>query len=140
MAKKNNALIIAFDQDCLFCNKSILLLAKLDTFNRFYFCKLSQEIKKKASNEHTELIDSILVFKNNLNSTPYTHASALKHICKQSPFLWVLLPIFYLVPIQFLDSLYKTFAKKRYAWFGKNTSCVLENISTIKKKVYNSDR
>ena len=130
MTKTKN-LIIAFDSTCLLCNRAVRLLSILDPLERFYFCILTPDLKQKAPQ-----IDSMLVFKATLDSSPYSQSQALKLLCQNSPYLWPLVPLFFVIPRLFLDILYQKIAKNRYRYFGSTKHCILDHAS-IRKKCYN---
>ena len=132
---KSKKLIIAFDSTCLLCNRAVRLLAMIDPLKRFYFCILTADLKQKAPQ-----IDSMLVFKSTLDTSPYHQSQAVKLLCQNSPFLWPLVPLFFVIPRLFLDILYQKLAKARYRYFGSTKHCVLEHIPSIKKKCYNKSR
>ncbi len=129
---KTTKLIIAFDSTCLLCNRAVRFLSILDPLKRFYFCILTADLKQKAPQ-----IDSMLVFKTTLDSSPYSQSQALKLLCQNSPFLWPLVPLFFIIPRLFLDTLYQKIAKHRYRYFGSTNNCILDR-AEIRKKCYNT--
>ena len=108
-----NHSIIYFDGVCVLCNNSIRFLLKRDHQKRF---KLGF-IQNKTT-EHN--IDSIILV--HKGKKYYYSTAILKSIILLGG-VYNFAVLFYLVPKQARDSLYKYLAKNRYKWFGKYKSC-----------------
>lgn len=110
-----NHSIIYFDGVCFLCSHSIRFLLKRDHQKRF---KIGF-IQNKTPNED---IDSIaLVHK----GKTYYHSTAIIKSLILLGGVYTFAGLFFLVPKQIRDYLYKFIARNRYKWFGKHKSCPL---------------
>ena len=115
--------IIYFDGDCLFCNRSIQLIIKLDRNQRFYFALLRSDYAKKHLNSDLiKKVDSIIY------QTPariYTKSSAVIRIISHLGIGYRFLLIFLLIPVFIRNFFYDLFARYRYQLFGRQDQCTL---------------
>ena len=119
-----NALIL-FDGECMFCNKTIQFILNNDKKERFLFAALRSEIGQYVREWHfgdKPVPDSIiLVDKQGVHLKSTAVLRIFKH-CESTSFLshstgWM--------PTSIRNLFYDTFAKKRYAIFGKSDTCML---------------
>ena len=110
-----NHSLIYFDGVCVLCNNSIRFLLKRDHQKRF---KLGF-IQNKTTDKD---IDSIVLVHKDKN---YHYSTAIIKSLILLGGVYNLAVLFYLIPKQVRDYLYKYLARNRYKWFGKHKSCPL---------------
>ena len=110
-----NHSVIYFDGICILCNHSIRFLIKRDHQKRF---KIGL-IQNKMSGEN---IDSISLVH---NGKTYYHSTAIIKSLILLGGVYTSAGLFFLIPKQIRDALYKLIARNRYKWFGKHKSCPL---------------
>ncbi|MFP3918196.1 thiol-disulfide oxidoreductase DCC family protein [Lysinibacillus telephonicus] len=130
--------IIFFDGDCNFCNKSVQFIIKRDYKGHFRFASLQSTIAENllAHYQHTSRLDSIVLME---NGQLFTESTAVLHICRKLDGLWKVLYIFILFPKPIRNAFYRWFAKNRYRFFGKQSSCIIPT-PEIRKRFLNIDQ
>ncbi len=122
-----NSSLIFFDGVCNLCNKSVQLILRNDTQNKFRFAPLQSSVAKQiisSSGSTLEDKSSIVLFE---NGRIYRHSTAVLRIAKQLRFPFPLLYACILIPIFLRDGIYKWIANNRYRWFGRKESCMVPN-------------
>ncbi len=115
---KQKKRIIIFDGICGLCNKSIDILIKLDTQNRFHYTSNQGEFVKTLDIEPE--LDSIIYYEDGIL---YYKSTAILKILQALGGLWSMTTVFYLIPRILRDAIYDIIAKYRYRIFGKMESC-----------------
>ena len=131
---KDTKWVLAFDSDCFFCSRFIVVLSFIDIFDRLYFCPLTDALRHKQIG-----MDSVLFFKYKQLETMYVEAAALRKLCIHLPLLWVFLPILYCFPLPILNVLYRYIAKNRYRLFGRNRHCNVYQKKTVFRRMLKTD-
>ncbi|WP_284037763.1 thiol-disulfide oxidoreductase DCC family protein [Neobacillus sp. 114] len=116
--------IILFDGVCNLCTSSVQFILKRDPSGHFKFASLQGEtgqylLKKFGLSPD---INSIVFIEN--EKIHFESTAALK-ISRELSGAWKLLNVLFIIPRPIRDLLYKTIAKNRYKWFGKNETCML---------------
>ena len=118
--------LILFDGICNFCNKSILMIIKHDTKDRFVFASLQSDIGKEITNYlgiDISTIDSIILYKPSI--AYYIKSTAAIKIMNQFGGFWKASYIFWIFPEVIRNKVYDFIAKNRYKWFGKKDNCMI---------------
>lgn len=110
--------IIIFDGICVFCNKSIDILMKLDTQKIFRYTSNQGEFVKTLDIKPE--LDSIIYYE---DGTLFYKSTAILKLCQALGGVWKLTTIFYIIPRVIRDFFYDVIAKYRYKLFGKRQSC-----------------
>ena len=117
--------VLLFDGVCNLCNGWVQLVIRNDPEGRFRFAALQsekgQELLKQYGLPHEQFTTLVLIE----NGKVYTRSSAALRIAKQLNGAWPLLYAFIAVPAFLRDGVYNLVAGNRYAWFGKQESCML---------------
>jgi predicted DCC family thiol-disulfide oxidoreductase YuxK len=116
MIKKER--VIIFDGICIFCNKSIDILIKLDKDKLFKYASLEGEYVKGL--DIPKDIDSIIFY---VDGKFYYKSTAILKILRSLGGIGVIANICYIVPRVIRDYCYDIIAKYRYSIFGKIDSC-----------------
>ncbi len=119
-------MIVLFDGECNFCDKSVQFIIKRDPRGIFAFASLQSEAGRQLLKEYQvpEEIDSIILLEPD-NHKYYMKSSAALKICKNLSGLWSMLYFFKLVPKTIRDRVYDLIARNRIKWFGRKDQCML---------------
>ena len=121
--------LILFDGICNFCNKSILMIIKHDTKDKFVFASLQSDIGKEITNYlgiDISTIDSIILYKPSI--AYYIKSTAAIKIMNQFNGLWKTSCFLWIFPEFIRNKVYDFIAKNRYKWFGKKEACMIPTI------------
>lgn len=115
--------VITYDDNCPFCQKSVLLLCWLDWLDRLRFCTLNEKLRALAPQ-----VDSLLLFQEEATklSKIYSQGRAIRKLAQLLPIGWLALPLLHLIPLTLLNSLYSALAKRRQLLSTQN-SCALKH-------------
>ncbi|HIP28179.1 MAG TPA: DUF393 domain-containing protein [Sulfurovum sp.] len=116
MTKKER--VVIFDGFCTLCNKTIKILIKIDKEKILMYTSLQGEYIKKL--DIPQNIDSIIFYQ---EGVLYYKSTAVLKILRSLGGMWVLVNIFYVIPLFIRDFIYDIIAKYRYDIFGKMESC-----------------
>lgn len=119
----SSQLLLLFDGECSFCNDAVLFIIDRDPQERFVFAPLSSELGQRTLREHGLVdpsIDSLVLIE---GGRAYTHSDASLRISRHLSGAWPLASVLLAVPRPLRNALYRGFAKRRYAWFGRETQC-----------------
>ena len=117
--------IVVFDGDCVFCSRSMRVLARLDQARLFRMTpaqgKLGAALYRHAGlpNDH---YDTFLLL---LGGRLYGKSDAIVAIAERLPWPWRAGFLLKLVPRSARDSAYSVLAKNRYRIFGRREACGL---------------
>jgi predicted DCC family thiol-disulfide oxidoreductase YuxK len=116
--------IVLFDGVCNFCNGSVNFIIRNDPEKRFKFAALQSEAGQELRAKYGigDDVDSIVLIE---DGKAYTHSTAGLRIAKTLGGIWSLGYIGIIVPAFIRDLLYRTFAKNRYRFFGRQEACML---------------
>ena len=118
--------ILMFDGVCNLCNGLNQFVIKRDPPpGCFRFVALQSERGQAILRQHGLPTDSIDTFVMIDGSHAYLRSTAGLHVLRRLGFPWSMLFPMILVPVEFRDVLYDWIAKRRYRWFGRQTSCIV---------------
>jgi predicted DCC family thiol-disulfide oxidoreductase YuxK len=123
--KKDGCDIVLFDGICNLCNRSVQFIIKHDKERKFRFASLQSEFGKLKIIENqidAHKFDSIIYFHNHKY---YSKSTAVLKIAKHLDGLWPIFFGFIIIPPFIRDWIYDFLSKRRYAWFGKNDTCMV---------------
>lgn len=116
-------LLLLFDGECTFCNGAVLFIIDRDPNERFVFAPLSSQLGQRTLREHgltDPSIDSLVLIE---NGRAYTHSDASLRVARHLSGGWPLFASLLIVPRPLRNALYRAFAKRRYALFGREEVC-----------------
>ena len=117
--------VLLFDGICNLCNGWVQFVIRHDPAGKFRFAALQsakgQQLLKQYGLPHEHFTTLVLIE----NGQVYTRSSAALRIAKQLSGAWPMLYGFAVVPAFLRDGVYNLVAGNRYAWFGKQESCML---------------
>ncbi len=120
-----NQHIVIFDGVCNFCNGAVNFIIKRDPDAHFLFTPmqsdLAHELMKKHGMDMLNL-DTIVLIK---YDQCFVFSSAALEITKDLSGFWYLFSLFKFVPSPIMDFCYKSFARNRYRFFGRNDACMI---------------
>ncbi len=120
MASEGKTLVL-FDGHCNTCNWFVDFLLRHDREQRFYFSSLQSATAERFLAEHqVPAVDSVVLID---DDKVYLHSSAVFRILRYLPWPWPNLSWLAIFPRSLTDSLYRTFARNRYRWFGRRETC-----------------
>lgn len=116
--------VVLFDGVCNFCNSAVLFIVDRDRRQRFRFAALQSDCAQRRLAEHGEAgqvgLSTLVLLE---GDRMYTHSDAALRVARQLDGLWPLLYPLVLVPRRLRDWAYRTFAARRYRWFGRLEAC-----------------
>jgi len=115
--------VIFFDGVCNLCNGAVQFIIARDPQNRFKFAALQSEFAKNYLSSFRLKVkhgDSFVLLE---NGKVYEQSAAALRIAKKLGGLWPLLYGLIIVPPFIRNAVYKSIARNRYKWFGKQESC-----------------
>lgn len=122
--------IILFDGVCNLCNASVQFVLRRDKKAKFVFAALQTDTAKKLLQNTPKYITdlhSIVLIK---NGKIYDESTAALHLARELSGAWPLLYyLFIWWPKIIRDGLYKFVAKRRYKWFGIQSSCSIPDVT-----------
>lgn len=125
MTTNSSKAIVLFDGVCNLCHSSVRFLLAYNRKANLYFAPLQ-------SSKAKELLKQVKWTENDLSSIVfieydkvYSKSEALFNIAKHLTYPWRIIYHFRFLPKALCDGLYKLLAQNRYAWFGKQKSCMV---------------
>ncbi len=117
--------ILFFDGVCNLCNGTVQWVIRQDSQQAIQFAALQSEtakLKLSALGIDLQKLESLVFLE---DGVVYTHSDAALRLARAlgSPWSWV--GMFVFVPKFIRDAVYRFIAKNRYAWFGKQESCMM---------------
>ncbi len=120
-----SAPLILFDGVCNFCSSWVRFLIRRDPHKRLRFAPLQspagQETLRRLGLRADGLTTMVLVE----GDRHYIKSSAALRIARRMGGLWPLLFPFILIPAPIRDFFYDLFARNRYRWFGRQSTCMV---------------
>ncbi|MDD4971136.1 MAG: thiol-disulfide oxidoreductase DCC family protein [Paludibacter sp.] len=117
--------VILFDGICNFCCGWVQFLIRHDKEMKFRFASIQSEIGqgllKKVGLNNNSLKTIVYIQRNEI----FTESSAVLEILRELGGSRVMVGVLKLIPKPLRDRFYQFISKKRYAIFGKRTSCYL---------------
>ena len=117
--------VIFFDGECLLCSRFVRFIIARDRRGRFRFASLESQAGQKARRliGETEGEPGTVILL--ANGRPFVKSSAVIRIAANLPGIWKLTRVLLLIPAPLRDAVYNWVARRRYRWFGKQTSCMV---------------
>ncbi len=115
--------VVCFDGVCLFCSGLVRFVHKRDEHDLISFAALQSEPGRKLLSEFPvapESSETLIVIE---GDCMYTGSDAALLIARRLDRYWPLLYFLKIIPQPIRDFLYRQFARRRYAWFGKSQTC-----------------
>lgn len=128
--------VILFDGVCNFCDAAVNFVIKRDSHGYFKFAPLQSGAGMKLAAEHglsperfveesrADLIplDSVVLIE---DGKAYKYSTAALRVARNLSGFWPWCYALIIIPAPIRDFLYRTFAKYRYALFGRKDECML---------------
>ncbi len=126
--------LILFDGYCNLCNGAVQFVLKRDRKKRFLFAALSWPAGEQVIAQYPELegTDSMVVYTGN---RVFVRSSAALYIATRLGGLWPLIGFFWIIPAFIRHSVYAFIARRRYAWFGKEDTCMMPEEGVMERFV-----
>ncbi|CAL2104892.1 Predicted thiol-disulfide oxidoreductase YuxK, DCC family [Tenacibaculum sp. 190524A02b] len=123
---------ILFDGVCNLCNNTVTFVIKRDVNNAFKFASLQSDFaQEKLKGTGINDLSTIVLIDNDVI---YTKSTAILKIAKElKGYEWT--HVFLWIPKFIRDFCYKLIANNRYAFFGKQDSCMLPSKELLEKFV-----
>jgi predicted DCC family thiol-disulfide oxidoreductase YuxK len=117
--------VILFDGVCNVCSGSVRFILPRDRRARFRFASLQSDAAARlltACGRPPGSLDSLVLIE---DGRCYERSDAVLQIARRLPFPWKLAGGLRIIPRPVRDGLYRSFAARRYRWFGKKDACDL---------------
>jgi len=128
----DSKVILFFDGECLFCNKTVQWILKYEKDKILFFSPLQSNFAQELIPNALKKTDSVILFKNN---TFYTHFDAFFEILPYLKWYWKWLYVLKILPKRIQIKLYNWIARNRKKWFGRVDSCIIRNSNDNKRLV-----
>ncbi len=115
--------VVFFDGVCNLCNSAVNFLLDADRNRRLSFAPLQGSTYQQLLAKHRYLPRSRETFVFYHQGRFFTESTAALHVAMCLGGWWRLCAPLLLIPRWARDPLYRFVARRRYAWFGKRTSC-----------------
>lgn len=119
--------VVLFDGQCCFCQSSVQFIIKRDPAARFRFAPLQSDVGRSLAATHgidAERLDGLVLIG---EGKAYQKSAAALQIARGLKWPWPIFSVLRFVPRMVCDWFYDQFAKRRYRWFGRLSSCPLPN-------------
>ena len=116
---------ILFDGECHVCSGAVSFIVKRDPRGCFQFACLQSGIGQHLCQQAgfaSESLDSMVVL---ADGHAWTESDAVLVIVRHLRGLWPMLTVFRIVPRGLRNALYRWFARHRYRWFGRRSTCMV---------------
>jgi predicted DCC family thiol-disulfide oxidoreductase YuxK len=115
--------VVLFDGVCMACNRAVRFIANRDRDVHFQFASLDSVQARQLLAAHgigLAPIDTFVVID---DGRAYHRSDACLRIVRQLTPPWSFLSVLALIPRSIRDALYGAFARNRYRWFGRLSTC-----------------
>ncbi|HEX9777878.1 MAG TPA: thiol-disulfide oxidoreductase DCC family protein [Geopsychrobacteraceae bacterium] len=117
--------IILFDGECNLCDRAVQFIIRRDPRARFRFAALQSPAGERLLAEHglqgLESETMVLIDRGKV----YLRSDAALQISRRLSGGWPLVALLRFLPRALRDGCYRWIATRRFAWFGRKTSCLL---------------
>ena len=124
--------ILFFDGECLFCNKTVQWILKNEKDKILFFSPLQSGFAQELIPPDLKKMDSVILLKNN---TFYTHFTAFFEILPYLKWYWRWLYVFKFLPKSLQIKLYNWIARNRKKWFGRTYTCSIKKSNDSKRLI-----
>jgi len=108
-----NTLILFYDGDCGFCNRSVYFILKKDKTKKIFFAKLKSDFTKKTFNKNNWNLPDMSTLYFIDNGVVYNKSSAILRISYYLKMPYNFLFIFKIIPKFLRDYMYDFVSKRR---------------------------
>lgn len=124
MAEPKEHAVVLFDGVCTFCNRSVQFIIKRDRSGYFRFASQQSGAGSAllAGLPEAAGTDSIVLIE---QGRAYTESTAVLRIARRLDGLWKAAYLAIVIPRPVRDLVYRSFARRRYRWFGKESACMM---------------
>jgi len=115
--------VVLYDGVCNVCSGSVRFILPRDHQARFRFASLQSAAAARllsACGGKPGSLDSLVLVE---NGRCYQRSDAVLRIAARLPFPWKLAGALRIIPRPIRDGLYRSFAARRYRWFGRKDVC-----------------
>lgn len=117
----NSRNVLFYDGVCKFCNRLVNTLLWINRRGGIYFSPLQGELAKSLlTAEERERIDTVVYWRKGFH---YRRSTAVIYALADATLWLKWMHVFRLIPMRWRDTLYDTFARNRYRWFGRYDHC-----------------
>jgi predicted DCC family thiol-disulfide oxidoreductase YuxK len=123
-------IVVIYDGECGFCNRSVLFLLKRDKEKALRFSASNSCFSKSELAKHgipVERLDTLVLLE---RGEAHTYSDAGLKIAKYLKFPWSLFYYLWVVPKRIRDPMYNFIARNRYRLSGRTTSCGIPDDSS----------
>jgi predicted DCC family thiol-disulfide oxidoreductase YuxK len=117
--------VLLFDGVCNLCNGTVRFVAERDPVGRFHFAALQSDKGRELLARCGLPLDALDTFVLVEGDRCWTRSDAALRVARGLSGAWPLLAVLRLVPRFLRDRVYGWVAGHRYAWFGKQESCMV---------------
>ncbi|MCD6062371.1 MAG: thiol-disulfide oxidoreductase family protein [Flavipsychrobacter sp.] len=117
--------VIFFDGVCNLCSGFVQFIIRRDKDRHFHFASLQSETGQRvlqALPQELKEIDSILLYDDH---EVFVESTAVLKISSRLAGLWSAASSFLIIPARIRNFAYRTVARNRYDWFGKQEECMV---------------
>jgi predicted DCC family thiol-disulfide oxidoreductase YuxK len=118
---KTGSAIVLFDGHCNFCSWWVRFLIARDHHGVFKFGALQTWKEQYIRDIETHPDSVVLIHQGKV----YRESGAVLQIIRLMGGWWKVLLLFGFVPRSWRDALYRSFAARRYRWFGRTDHCFI---------------
>jgi predicted DCC family thiol-disulfide oxidoreductase YuxK len=118
--------VLLYDGVCGFCNSAVHFILRHETLNTLRFAPLQGQYAATLKGRHPEVgdVDSVVWVEGvGADERVLVRSNAALRVASYLGGFWKLWGVFRLVPRVVRDFGYDWFARHRYRWFGKYTTC-----------------
>jgi predicted DCC family thiol-disulfide oxidoreductase YuxK len=125
--------LVIYDGACIFCNRFILFLVRIDVRNRLKFCELQSQTGMEFLRKH-QLPESNFETIYFISDGKLSDKSiAVLRIFQSVGGFWALASVFYLVPVSIRNRVYDIVSEYRHRLFTAKSRCKLPAQHILKK-------
>jgi len=128
--------VILFDGLCNLCNGFVNFIIRTDKEAKIKFLALQSPKARALLKEFPENkilmhdLSTVILME---NKTLYFKSDAVLQIVARLPFPWIVFKAFRFIPRFLRDKIYDFVAKRRYAWFGKKSHCMVPSSDVMER-------
>lgn len=106
-------LLVLYDGDCGFCNRSVAFILKADRSSRIHFASIQSDFTKELFQKNGWSKPDLSTFYFLENGRLYSKSEAALKLTKYFSFPYILLYVFIIVPRRIRDAMYDWVAQRR---------------------------
>lgn len=116
-------MVVLFDGVCSLCNTAVDFILRHESGSELRFATLQSGLGAKLGQNCDQLgseMDTVVLVE---RGVCYTRSAAVLRIANHLRWPWRLLTVLVILPRPLRDAIYDFIAIRRYAWFGKRSTC-----------------